>query len=1017
MFQHAIVFDRPGYLALLAIIPVLVWLGHRSLSSLGPVRRWLALGLRSLVALAIILALADAQYRRQSDELTVVYLLDQSLSIPANDRQAMLHYVGASLDGQRSTVLDDRFAVIAFGRDAAVEVPLIAADRGVPGRLEALPDPEYTDLATAIQRAKALFPPNAAKRIVLVTDGNENLGNAYREARAAADGGVGIDVVPIYLEPRNEVSIEKVDLPSNIRRSQPFDMRVVLRNDAPEGSAASVPGKLVVIRKAGAREETVAEQEVTIAPGKQVFTIPQEIDQSDFYTYEARFVPTDPAADGMAQNNNASAFTHIRGKGNVLLIESADARGQFDFLVDRLRTQDLEVTVTATDNLFNSLAELQRYDAVILANVPRSSVEDADSGASFSDEQIKMLVRNTRELGCGLMMIGGPDSYGAGGWANTELEEAMPVDFQIKNAEVVPVGALSIVIDRSGSMDGEKLAMSKAAAIAAVRSMGRRDFISVTAFDSTTYKVVPLRPVGDYRTAARRIDSLASAGGTDMYPGMVQGFNDLQKAKAAVKHMIVLTDGQTPDAKFSDLVRRMRQAKITVTTVAVGGDANIQLLQSIANQGAGKFYSVLNPRALPRIFLREVRRVARPLVYEPPQPVTPQIIAPDNEILRGIEGGIPPIRGLVLTTIKQNPLVEVLLRSPLPATPDNATLLAIWTYGSGKAVALTTDAGARWATAWTEWPGYDKFFSQIVRWVMRPTGDTGNFTVASNLRDGKTEVVVTALDDEENFANQQSITAAAVGPDMSTIPIAIQQVAPGRYVGEFPSEQAGSYLIVVNPGGGVAPIRTGVNVGYSSEYRDQETNLALLKSLAGLPAGDGPTGVLIEEGLAAANAPLPAAQNPFRRDQPRASSNQPIWPWLVVAGACLFWGDVFVRRVQFDPTWLLAILAKSRDFVLRRRPAPVIPETMSRLQSRKAQMNEQLEGRRAATRFAWEESAVSPGPDSPVADAQSAASEAASKRSAPSLQPDATPEGESYTERLLKAKKQVWRDHPEGGGK
>jgi uncharacterized membrane protein len=1011
MLQHSVVFDRPGYLALLALIPVLAWLGNRSLASLGRWRRWTTLALRSLVALGIILALADAQYRRESDELTVVYLLDQSLSIPAGDRQAMLKYVKASLEGDRSTVLDDRFAVVAFGRDASVEVPPVAAALGVPGRLESLPDPEYTDLASAIQRAKALFPPNAAKRIVLLTDGNENLGDAYREARAAADSGISMDVVPVYLEPRNEVSIEKVELPTNVRRGQPFDMRVVLRNDALESSNASVAGKLVVIRKSGPREDTVAEEEVTIPPGKQVLTIQQEIDQSDFYTYEARFVPADPAADGMAQNNVASAFTHIRGKGNVLLIESADEKGQFDFLADRLRSQEIEVEIAATDNLFNSLAELQRYDAVILANVSRSSVSDADSGASFSDEQIRMLVRNTRELGCGLIMIGGPDSYGAGGWANTELEEAMPVDFQIKNAEVVPVGALAIVIDRSGSMDGQKLAMSKAAAIAAVRTMGKRDYISVTAFDSFPVKTVPLRPVGDYRTVAGRIDKIASAGGTDMYPGMVEGFKDLQKAEAAVKHMIVLTDGQTPDAKFDELVRRMRQAKITVTTVAVGNDANVPLLTGIANRGAGKFYFVQNPRALPRIFLREVRRVARPLVYEPPQPVTPLVIDPNYEILRGLDGGVPPITGLVLTDVKENPLVDVLLRSPLPATPNNATLLATWTYGSGKAVALTTDAGTRWAKAWTEWEGYDKFFAQIVRWAMRPTGDTGNFTVAANTRDGMTELVVTALDGEENFANDQAITAAAIAPDMSTVPVKIEQVAPGRYVGEFPTQQAGSYLVVVNPGGGVAPIRTGVNVGYSSEYRDQETNLTLLKSLAGLSAGNGPSGVLVEEGLAAANAALPEAQNPFRRDLPRAAANQPIWPWLVVASACLFWGDVFIRRVQFDPTWLLVPLAALRDKILRRKPVVEAPETMSRLQSRKAQLNEQIDERRTATRFEWDEKAPAAPAAAPAVEAKAPPKAKAAK--APTLKPEADAPAESYTERLLKAKKQVWNEPPD----
>ena len=607
MFNHSLAFDRPAYLALLGLIPLMWWLGYHSLSGLGRWRRWTALTLRSLVALGIILALADVQYRRRNDQLTVVYLLDQSLSIPQATRQAMLQYVASSVEHSADRKLDDKYAVIAFGRDATIEAPPVAATIPVPPRLESVLDPEYTDVATAVERAIALFPHDAAKRIVLVTDGNENRGNVFREAQAAAEAGVSIDVAPVYLTSRVETAVEKIDVPPGLRRGQPFNVRIVLSNDSQGAAARPIAGKLRLVRKAGPREDTVAEESVTIAPGKQTLTIRQTIDQADFYTYEAIFVPDDPEADGLAQNNSAQAFTHIRGKGAALLIENFETRGQFDELVERLRAEDIEVTVTATNELFGSLAELQRYDVVILANVSRSDAADGESGAAFSDEQVEMLVRNTRELGCGLIMLGGPDTFGAGGWANTKLEEAMPVDFQIKSAEVKAVGALAIVIDRSGSMDGEKLAMSKAAAIAAIRTLGRRDWISVTAFDSAAQHVVPLRRVDDYRTAARRVESIGSGGGTDMYPGMLMGFEDLRKSQAQAKHMIVLTDGQTPEAEFDRLVRQMRSAGITVSAVAVGSDANVPLLQQIATRGRGKFYSVLNPRNLPRIFLREVR--------------------------------------------------------------------------------------------------------------------------------------------------------------------------------------------------------------------------------------------------------------------------------------------------------------------------------------------------------------------------------------------------------------------------
>ena len=208
MFEHSIAFDRPAYLALLALVPVMWWLGYRSLAGLGRWRRWMALTLRTLVMILVIFALADVQYQRRSEGLTVVYLLDQSLSVPVAQRGEMIDYVRNSIKQHRDSSRGDRFAVIVFGRDAEVEIPPVAVNDALHGKVESVLDPEYTDLATAIQRAKAIFPYDTAKRIVLVTDGNQNVGNGYREARTAADAGVSIDVVPVYLEPSGEVAVD-----------------------------------------------------------------------------------------------------------------------------------------------------------------------------------------------------------------------------------------------------------------------------------------------------------------------------------------------------------------------------------------------------------------------------------------------------------------------------------------------------------------------------------------------------------------------------------------------------------------------------------------------------------------------------------------------------------------------------------------------------------------------------------------------------------------------------------------
>ena len=378
-----------------------------------------------------------------------------------------------------------------------------------------------------------------------------------------------------------------------------------------------------------------------------------------------------------------------------------------------------------------------------------------------------------------------------------------------------------------------------------------------------------------------------------------------------------------------------------------------------------------------------------------------------HEIVSGIEGGIPSISGFVLTSVKENPLVEVILRSPLPVTEKNATVLAAWTYGAGKTVALTTDAGNRWADRWTQWEYYDKLFSQMVRWAMRPTGDQGNFSVATSSSEGKTQVIITALDSEDEFLNDQIMSGTVVAPDMSSSTLRIEQTAPGRYVGEFPSDQPGSYLVVVNPGTDRAPIRTGVSVGYSAEYRDFSTNMALLQSIAQMSVKDGPAGQLVEGGLDTQDKDQLTAANPFRRDLKPARSNQSIWPWLVLAGSCIFFADVFVRRVQISFEWLTPLLAKAGDIVLRRERAAPAPETMSRLRTRKQEVSEQIEDRRAATRFEPEQE---PESSSDVAATKSVAVPSKSPKSPPPTETPDDSDEPSYTERLLKAKRQVWDD-------
>ncbi len=694
-------FDNPWWrwlLALLVVLLVAMWTwSYHSLAGLGSFRRVVALLFRSLVLTLIMLALADVQILRKNDGLTVIYLLDQSASIPSAQRQTMLNYVVEEVEAHRDDAYRDRASVIVFGRDATIEIPPLDDDLPLYNRIEGAADlrTDATNLEAAMKLAQATFPEDASKRLVIISDGNENLGRAENIARQLAAEGVSIDAVPVKLSRRAEVAVERVALPGDIRKGQPFNATVVLNNLTPATSddAGTVAGRVRLVRRRGPQAETLDESEVTLGPGKTVLRFSDEIEQPDFYEYEAIFSPAEATDDALTQNNRATGFTYVRGKGNILLIEDwenrqPDGSGEFSLLADRLRRNNLQVDVQFSDQLFSSLAELQRYDCVILANVPRSSGSTADNLSNFSDEQVTMLVRNTQQMGCGLVMLGGQNAFGAGGWANTELEKAMPVDFQIRNTKVQAVGALVMIMHASELPEGNH--WQKVIGREALKALGPQDYCGVVAWDQSTFREAWLwgKPQGLIKVSDRRslmvsrIDRMVPGDMPDFDPAMkiaAAGFGSVREA--AIKHMIIISDGD-PSPPSSGVISQLKQLKVKVTTVAVGthGPPGSTPLRRIATATGGKYYVVRNPKALPRIYQREARRVARPLIVE--KEIQPQM-AGWHEILQGVDS-LPPLRGFVMTSVKENPLVETSLISPYPVNVENATLLSAWQYGLGR---------------------------------------------------------------------------------------------------------------------------------------------------------------------------------------------------------------------------------------------------------------------------------------------------------------------------------------------
>jgi len=546
-----------------------------------------------------------------------------------------------------------------------------------------------------------------------------------------------------------------------------------------------------------------------------------------------------------------------------------------------------------------------------------------------------------------------------------------------------------------------------------LNALGPMDYCGVVQYDMTGNSWMwggrqGMLQVGPNRDVMRaRMNGMTPGDMPDFDPSLKMALNSLTTTQASIKHMIVISDGD-PDPPSPQVIQGFVSEGIKISTVAVGthGPAGSTRLQDISITTGGMYYKATNPKVLPQIFMREARRVARPLLFEPQGGVQPQVTF-QHETLTGIGSDLPPLKGFVLTQKKENALVEVPLLSPSPDEPINASLLAMWTYGLGRTAVFTSDAGKVWASEWVNWPKYDQFFSQLVRWTMRPTVEEGKYQVATQMRDGKVQVIVTAIDKEDRLVNFLEMSGTAVGPDLQPFSLTLKQKAPGRYVGEFEIGASGAYILNIIPAPGQAPLTTGVTVPFSDEYRVRQTNRRLLDEIASLTPLGGAIGK-ISEPLENDSLKRIIAIDPFRSDLQKARSLEDIWPWAVLLGSVLFFGDVLVRRVSFDP--MIPFRWLRTKWSSRESSADIDRRTrLERLRTSKSDVAEELDKQRASASFTPDVTEESNRPSSAVDQFSVASAEPRveprpdSASGTMSTNKDET----SYTARLLEAKRRA----------
>jgi Ca-activated chloride channel homolog len=512
----------------------------------------------------------------------------------------------------------------------------------------------------------------------------------------------------------------------------------------------------------------------------------------------------------------------------------------------------------------------------VLDNVPAFQLTHA---------KMENIEKYVRDLGGGVLVIGGAQSYGAGGYFRTPLERILPVDMRPPARLEMPHVALLFVIDKSGSMGAgsegnTKLDLAKAAAIAAADIMNPTDQVGILAFDASWDWALPFRQVGKGEWISEKLSSLQSDGGTDLYKAMIEAHRVIAGKQAAIKHTIVLSDGLTDKADFHTLVQKMARDGITVSTVSVGTDADVQLMADIAKIGKGRGYVALDPQTIPQIFTTETLLIARDLLIE--KTVTPSIVAPTGPLKGIAQSNLPPVRGYVLTYPK--PRAELLMRA------DKDPLLVSWRYGLGQVMAFTSDLSGRWGRDWVSWPGFSQWASQLARDTMRKIIETRMRTEFHT--EGDTiKVVSDVLARDGRFLNHLKVKANISSPDQASQERIFQQSAPGRYEGKFTPAGRGIYFVSLYAEGnaGEAPVPLAIVpyiAPYPKEYRELKPNLSLLSRLAEETGGEMLDPERLDDGLRRLYTASPG----------KGRQGQETWWPFAGAALFLFLGDLVLRQ-------------------------------------------------------------------------------------------------------------------------
>ncbi len=828
-------FDRPIFFLLLLALPVL-WIWARS--KRGSAR--ISFALKATVYTLLVAALAGPRAQLPVQHVAVTLIADTSASMPRESIQ------------QSETLLRDLdransgagMRLVTFAGEAQMhEVPsdpskVMISDNAVPST------GMDTDIEGAMNLALSTFPKQGARRILLVSDGNQTRGDALAAAIRARAEGVAVYTVPSGGISRLPVQLTGISAPQNVFSGERFTVSLELESAQPLAAKLSVASS--------GRE--ISSKPVDLRPGSNAIDLDAHIVETGVNSLDVNL-----EAQGAQQPLYSQAIA-VR-KPRILYISGQD--GPSDPLLKTLDEAQIEVQQA---DAFPQGPTNTNWDAVVLDDYPDQPLS-LEEGAAIA---------NYVSAGGGLIFIGGDRNAQIAKEPATAFDKLLPVRGDPNPAPQQPT-ALVLVLDKSLSMEGPKIEMVRQAARASIAGLRRIDEVGVIAFDKEFRWVLPLTPVSEANGVDAAIEAIEASGGTRIYPALEAAYEAVLPIQATRKHIILLTDGMSPPGDLPQLEQDAAKNRVTISTIGVGDDVDSKFLQDISDATHGKSYFIEDPHRITEIVNDETKNLENTEIVE--KPVRAISVRP-MELTDGIDfAHSPQLLGFVKTKARTG--AETILR-----TNTGEPLLVRWQYGLGRVAAFLSDSRARWSAAWVRWHSYGAFWPQMVRDMSRHdavvrTGvrfseDGTQTTVTYDVTEGPDKSAATLL----KSLGPLSVTVTA--PDNSTRRVALHETAPDHYEAAVDANQSGLYRVAAEGPSSLLPA-----VGFMrapEELKSKSVNVALLEEIAGASGG----------------TVNPTVAQLLDRNGSQGLQSEELWPFLLVLALLVNFFEVAWRKGHFE---------------------------------------------------------------------------------------------------------------------